>query len=170
MILHMLVLQWSIVRKGVPAPPPFLRPLFKPKKPTNEITLLHPIPLRNPFLFPTWTLFLLFFFNQDFLSRTLKTHSTTSTCSRTFRYLFAALNVRWLSHIFNLLDEIFPPYRITIWWIDDVKFVLVCLLDDLILQSWPKYFRQTVVFLWISWIFASTDKILILGARLSKRL
>ena len=32
-----------------------------------------------------------------------------------------------------LLDEILPPYRITIWLIDDVKFVLVCLLDDLIL-------------------------------------
>ena len=32
-----------------------------------------------------------------------------------------------------LLDEIFPPYRITIWLINDVKFVLVCLLDDLIL-------------------------------------
>ena len=32
-----------------------------------------------------------------------------------------------------LLIEIFPPYRITIWLIDDVKFVLVCLLDDLIL-------------------------------------
>ena len=31
-----------------------------------------------------------------------------------------------------LLDEIFPPYRITIWLID-VKFVLVCSLDDLIL-------------------------------------
>ena len=32
-----------------------------------------------------------------------------------------------------LLDEILPPYRITIWLIDDVKFVLVCLLNDLIL-------------------------------------
>ena len=32
-----------------------------------------------------------------------------------------------------LLDETLPPYRITIWLIDDVKFVLVCLLDDLIL-------------------------------------
>ena len=32
-----------------------------------------------------------------------------------------------------LLDEILPPYRITIWLIDEVKFVLVCLLDDLIL-------------------------------------
>ena len=32
-----------------------------------------------------------------------------------------------------LLDEILTPYWITIWLIDDVKFVLVCLLDDLIL-------------------------------------
>ena len=33
-----------------------------------------------------------------------------------------------------LLDEIFPPYRITIWLIDAVKFVLICLLDDMILD------------------------------------
>ena len=32
-----------------------------------------------------------------------------------------------------LVDEILPSYRITIWLIDDVKFVLACLLDDLIL-------------------------------------
>ena len=32
-----------------------------------------------------------------------------------------------------LLHEIFPPYRITIWLIDDVKFILVCFRDDLIL-------------------------------------
>ena len=32
-----------------------------------------------------------------------------------------------------LLDEILPPFRITIWLIDDVQFVLVCLLGDLIL-------------------------------------
>ena len=54
-----------------------------------------------------------FFFYQGFLSRTLTTHkrvgegadhllfhSTTSTRSQTFRYLFATLHVRWLSHIF----------------------------------------------------------------------
>ena len=28
-----------------------------------------------------------------------------------------------------LLDEILPPYRITIWLIDEVKFVLVCLFE-----------------------------------------
>ena len=68
-------------------------------------------------------------------------HSTTSTRSRTFRHLFATLHVRWLSHIFNRIACIYqtatrwdlPPCRITIWLIDDVKFVLVCLLDDLIL-------------------------------------
>ena len=59
----------------------------------------------------------IFLFCQGFLSRILTTHkttgegrkpifiplysSTTSTRSWTFRYLFAALHVRWLSHIFN---------------------------------------------------------------------
>ena len=39
------------------------------------------------------------------------------------------------SRIFTrlLLHEILPPYWIAIWLIDDAKFVLVCLLDDLIL-------------------------------------
>ena len=32
-----------------------------------------------------------------------------------------------------LLDDILPPYRITIWLIDDVNCVLVCLLDNFIL-------------------------------------
>ena len=68
-------------------------------------------------------------------------HSTTSTRSRTFRYLFATLHVRWLSHIFNRTACIYqtatrcdlPPYRTTIWLIDDVKLVFVCLLKDLML-------------------------------------
>ena len=66
---------------------------------------------------------------------------STSTRSRTFRHSFVTLHVRWLSHIFNrkaciyrlLLDEILPPYRLTIWLVDEMKFVLVFLLDDLIL-------------------------------------
>ena len=96
-----------------------------------------------------------FFFYQGFLSPTLTTHrtagkggdqllfhSTTSARSRTFRYLFATLHVRWLSHTFNCTACIYqaatrwdlPPYRITIWLIDDVTLVLfVCLRDDLIL-------------------------------------
>ena len=28
-------------------------------------------------------------------------HSTTSTCSQTFRHLFATMHVRWISHILN---------------------------------------------------------------------
>ena len=68
-------------------------------------------------------------------------HSTTSTRSWTFRHLFATLHVRWLSHIFNRTACIYqtatqwdlPPYQITIWLIDDVKLVFVCLLNNLIL-------------------------------------
>ena len=52
----------------------------------------------------------------------------TSTRSRTFRHLFATLHVWWLSHVFNRTACIYktasrwdlPPYRITIWLIDDV--------------------------------------------------
>ena len=70
-------------------------------------------------------------------------HSTASTRSRTFRDLFATLHVRWLSRIFNRNACVYqaatrwdlPPYRITIWLIDDVKLV-VCLRDDLILAFW----------------------------------
>ena len=55
-------------------------------------------------------------------------YSTTSTRSRTFRHLFATLHLRWLSHIFNRIACTYqtatrwdlPPYRITIWLIDDV--------------------------------------------------
>ena len=55
-------------------------------------------------------------------------HSITSTRSRTFKYLFPFLLVRWLSHIFNRISCIYqtasrwdlPPYQITIWLIDDV--------------------------------------------------
>ena len=68
-------------------------------------------------------------------------HSTTSTCSRTFRHLFATLHVRWLSYIFNRNACIYqtatrwdlPHYRITNWLIDDVMPIFVCLLVDLIL-------------------------------------
>ena len=81
-----------------------------------------------------------FFFYQGFLSRTLSTHrtavegkgplfhSTTSTRLETFRHLFATLHVRWLKRSFNRNACIYqtatrwdvPPYRITIWLIDDV--------------------------------------------------
>ena len=56
-------------------------------------------------------------------------------------YLLATLHVGGLSHIFNRNACIYqtatwwdlPPYRITIWLIDDVMLIFVCLLDELIL-------------------------------------
>ena len=68
-------------------------------------------------------------------------HSITSIRSRTFKYLFPFLLVRCISHIFNRIGCIYqtatrwdlPPYRITIWLIDDVALSFVCLRDDLIL-------------------------------------
>ena len=56
-------------------------------------------------------------------------HSTTSTRSRTFRHLVATLHMSWLSYIFNRTTCIYqtatrwnlPPYRITVWLIDDAK-------------------------------------------------
>ena len=101
------------------------------------------------YLYPVEQCTMFFFFYQSFLSRILATHSTqgkggdlllclstTSTRSRTFRHLFATLHVRWLSHIFNRNACIYqtatrwylPPYRITIWLIDDVVLIFVCLL------------------------------------------
>ena len=67
-------------------------------------------------------------------------YPTTFTSSGTFRHLFATLHVRWLSHIFNCTACIYqtatrwdlPPSRITIWLINDVRLILVWLLDDLI--------------------------------------
>ena len=61
-------------------------------------------------------------------------HSTTSTCSQTLRHLFATLHVRWLSLIFSRNACVYqnanrwdlPPYRITIWVIDDVTLVFFC--------------------------------------------
>ena len=68
-------------------------------------------------------------------------HSTTSTCSQTFRHLFATLYLRWLSHILNSNACIYqtatrwdlPLYRIAIWMINDVMLIFFCLLVDLIL-------------------------------------
>ena len=68
-------------------------------------------------------------------------HSTASTRSRAFRHLFATLHVRWLSYIFNRKACIYqtttrwdlPHYWITIWLIDDVMLIFVCLLVELIL-------------------------------------
>ena len=72
-------------------------------------------------------------------------HFTTSTRPRTFRHLFATfafeMTITMLSHIFNRTTCIYqiaarwdlPPYQITIWLIEDVILIFVCLLDDLIL-------------------------------------
>ena len=53
--------------------------------------------------------------SQDSRGRegTFFSHSTTSTCSRTFRQLFATLRVRWLLHIFNRTACI---HQTTTWW------------------------------------------------------
>ena len=75
-------------------------------------------------------------------------HNHFHARSRTFRYLFSTLHVRWLSHIFNRTTCIYqtatwrdlPPYWITIWLIDDVK--LVCLRDDLILAFLLQQFEM----------------------------
>ena len=69
-------------------------------------------------------------------------HSTTSIRSQTFRHLFVTLHVRQLSHIFNHNTCIYqtvarwdlPPYRTTIWLIDDVMLIFACLLVYLILS------------------------------------
>ena len=60
---------------------------------------------------------------------------------------FATLHVRLLSHISNRTAWIYqaatrwdlPPYRITIWLIDDVLLIFVCLLVDLIQGFWYSY-------------------------------
>ena len=79
-------------------------------------------------------------------------HSTTSTGSQTFRHLFAAMRMR-RSHIFNRNACIYqtvtrwdlPPYRITIWLIDDVMLILVCVLDDLSLGFVTAFWHEKQV-------------------------
>ena len=96
----------------------------------------------------------LFFFCQDFLSRTLTTHRTAWEGRETMFYstlplplsahqyldiYFATLCVTWLWYISNRTACIYqaapqwdlPPYRVTICMTDDVMLI-VCLLVDLI--------------------------------------
>ena len=96
----------------------------------------------------------LFFFYQDFLSRTLTTHRTAWEGRETIFYstlplppsahqyldiYFATLHVTWLSYIPNRTACIYqaaprwdlPPYQVTICMTDDVMLI-VCLLADLI--------------------------------------
>ena len=82
-------------------------------------------------------------------------HSSTSTRSRTLRHLFATLHVRWLSHIFNRNACVYqaitrwdlPPYRVTIWLIDD-DAMFVCLLDELILGFLLQQFDMGNRWIW----------------------
>ena len=84
-------------------------------------------------------------------------HSVTSTRLRTLRHFFVTLHVRWLSRIFNRNACVAcfsqtatqwdsPPYRITIWLIDDAMFV--CLLDELILGF---YYSNFDIRNWWNW-------------------
>ena len=50
-------------------------------------------------------------------------HSTTSTCSRTFRHLFATFNRTACTYQTATWWDL-PPSRITIWLTDDVQLVL----------------------------------------------
>ena len=93
-------------------------------------------------------------FYHDFLSRTLTTHRTglegrgpffiplyhfhPLTNIQTFICNFACeMTITYFNRIACIYQTAtrwdLPPCRITIWLIDDVKFVLVCLLDDSIL-------------------------------------
>ena len=96
-----------------------------------------------------------FFFYQGFLSRTLAIHRTAGEGRGPFfipLYHFHPLtNIQtfiWnftrkmtIKYFLNRTTCIYqaatrwdlPPYRITIWLIDDVTLVYVCLSDDLIL-------------------------------------
>ena len=92
-------------------------------------------------------LFFVVFFFQDFLSWTLMTHRAagvwifflSSTHEHSDIY-FVTLHVRWLSCISNPTACIYqastrwdsPPYQVTIWVIDNVMLIFVCLLVDLI--------------------------------------
>ena len=82
-------------------------------------------------------------------------HSATSTRSRTLRYLFATLHVRWLSRIFIatlvftrlLIDEIYHLIELPFeWLIDDAIFV--CLLDELILGFLLQRFDMRNRWIW----------------------
>ena len=103
---------------------------------------------------------IVFFFYQGFFHRHwrltgqqrkggvhLLFHSTTSTCSRTFRHLFATLHVRWLSHIFNRTACIyqaatrwdFPPY-----WKNIVKLDIIVIMQQNIVVLRRAYVIQNI--------------------------
>ena len=108
-------------------------------------------------------IFLFFFFYQGFLSRALTTHRTAGKGRGTIFYsalplppadehsdfYFVPLQVRWLSHIFNCTTCIYqaatqwvlPPYRNTIWLIDDIMLIF-CLFVELLI--WFKVFVTAI--------------------------
>ena len=109
----------------------------------------------------TWRFWYLFSFYQGFLSRTLTTHRTVAEGRGDHLYstlpfppahahsdiYFSTLHVRRLSHISNRTACIYQadtrwdltPYQITIWLIDDVMLIFVCLLVDFIQGSCYSY-------------------------------
>ena len=78
----------------------------------------------------------------------LLSHSTNSTRSRTFS-IYLQLCMWDNYHIFYRTVYIYQtatpwdlrPYRITIWLIDDVTLVFVCLSDNLVLAFWLQKFE-----------------------------
>ena len=70
--------------------------------------------------------------SQDSRGRegTILFHSTTSTHSRTFRHLFATLQVRWLSHIFNRNACIYQTAT------DDIYHLIELLFHWLMMWCW----------------------------------
>ena len=86
-------------------------------------------------------------------------HSTTSTCSLTSIYLFVTISCETIfviSHICNCTTCIYQPaprsdlqpYRMTIFLIDDVKLVFVCLCDDLILAFLLQQLEKRNQWIW----------------------
>ena len=87
-------------------------------------------------------------------------------------FYFATLHVRWLSHISNRTACIYQaatrwnlqPYPITIWLIDDLMLIFVCLLVDLIRGFCYSYLTLETGGL----KFASTIILVLLANRLTK--
>ena len=114
----------------------------------------------------TFLRFLLFFFYQGFLSRTLTTYRTAGE-GRGLSYsalplppahkhsdIYLQLCTWDDYHIFLiatlvftrlLLDEILPPSRITIWLIADVILIFVCLHFELILRFVTAIWHEKLV-------------------------
>ena len=85
-----------------------------------------------------YAMVIFFFFLSGFSFTDTDDSQNIPPAHEIFRLLFATFHVWWLSHIFNRTACIYqtttrldlPPHRITIWLIDDVTLVFVCLRDD----------------------------------------